>query len=364
MDKKPQKIAIILPTLVVGGAEKLVFEELSYMQDDPRFSFELHLVHEAGCLFERFADFHIPIRVWNTPHRSPLTVIGYLKIVYYLRKKRFDVIHCHLIEYQSPWIGHLARIKTIFTVHNNTCLGFFKKFCIRHNSLVFGCGRSVVENLKNFMPSKKLKMLQNGIKKNILNNRIEKHDFLANIGIDSERKIIFSVGRLTEKKGYDILIRAIEQVMKKIPNIVLLIAGDGPDREKLCAQILNQSMQDHIYLLGNINNVRQLMRICDVYVNSSRYEGLPMSILEAMVSKRAIIATNIGGNIDVIKNGWSGLLVPYGNVKELRDALVKILIDNKMRKELSVNAFNLFMREYTIEQHCAILAEEYLKLAL
>jgi len=140
-----------------------------------------------------------------------------------------------------------------------------------------------------------------------------------------------------------------------------LIGGDGPDRKKLERQIIEAGMQKHIRLLGIVDDVDELFIISDIYVNSSRWEGLPVTLLEAMSRKKPVLATNVGGNGQVIKDGETGLLVPSGHPNMLAEGILKILRDNLWAAQLAERGYELFRKEYSIEKHCGTLVSEYLR---
>lgn len=354
-----KKIAILLPSLSVGGAEQMVFNELSFLRHDSRFYFEIHIVFEPGRLYDKFKQLEIPICLWSAPHKKLRTIAIYYNIARYLRLKRFDIVHIHLMECFGPWIGRLSGLKVFFTVHSDLKYKLLQRFCMRRNDLIFGCGSSVLNNLKNFIPEKKIKLLNNAIGPITLSD-VQPEEIFKRWGLCKDTKVVLSLGRLTKLKGFDLLIEAFHRVIEKESKVILLIGGEGPEKEKLEQQIKALGMQKHIRLLGLVNNVNELLEICDVYVNSSRIEGLPMTILEAMAHKKPIVATRVGGNSEVVKNGETGLLVAPEMPVFLTDAIVTLLEDDMLRKKLGEGAFALLVKNYTIEKHCEALALEYM----
>ena len=354
-----KKIAILLPSLAVGGAERLIFDELSFLRYDPRFYFEIHIVFEPGHLYEKFKQLEIPIRLWNASHKKLSTLKVYYNIARYLRSERFNIVHIHLMEYSGPWIGRLSGLKVFLTAHIDIKYESLVRFCMRRNDLIFGCGVRVLNNLKNFIPEKKLKLLNNAIGPMATIN-VQPEDVLKRWGLCKDMKVVLSIGRLAKQKGFDLLIKAFQRVIEKESKAILLIAGEGPDKEKLEQQITAIGMQEYIRLLGLVDNVNELLEICDVYVNSSRLEGLPITLLEAMAHKKPIVATHVGGNSEVIKNEETGLLVAPERPDLLADAILKLLEDDVLQNKLGKEAFALFEKNYTIEKHCETLALEYM----
>ena len=354
-----RKIAILLPTLQVGGAERIVYEELSHLKDDERLYFEIHIVFDAGPLYNKFSNLKIPIHVWNAPHRKPKTLSVFLKIILYLRHEQFDILHVHMMNYFGPWIGRLASLKVILTVHNTYKYYLLQRICMRRSNVLFGCGLQVLKNLKKFIPNKKLKLLTNAISLFNFKN-IPVKDSLRHLGLKDDNKIVLSIGRLIVLKGYDLLIEAFHRVVEKEPQAILLIAGEGTEMKKLKHLIVEKGLTNQVRLLGLVNNVDELLEICHVYVNSSRSEGLSVTLLEAMTHKKPLIATDVGGNGEIVKQGETGILVPPCCSNSIADAIIRVLGDKLLQNKLGNGAFDLFQKKYTIEKHCEILVKEYL----
>ena len=152
-------------------------------------------------------------------------------------------------------------------------------------------------------------------------------------------------------------------LVQQIPKAVLLIGGRGDMDICLKGQIYDLNLQDNIRLLGHVERTDELLELCDVYVNSSRYEGLPMTLLDAMAHGKPIVATSVGGNSEVVRDGVTGLLVPPENPKKLYGALMKVLSDQELKEKLGAGSYNLFLEEYTIDRHCNKLANFYLQVA-
>lgn len=354
-----KKIAVLLPSLQVGGAERLVFEELSYLKKDPRFYFEIHLVFEPGYWYDKFRELGIPVHVWNAQHKAMSTTLTCFKIILYLRKRQFDVLHIHLLELFGVWLGIFAGVKTFQTVHYEIKKGMMKRISLRFNNVLFGCGAQVTNNLGNFIPARKIRLLNNAINP-LQASTVPSEDVLLRLGLRKENQIVLTLGRLTRQKGYDVLIQSFIMVVRKQSKAVLLIGGDGPDMESFKRQIAEAGMQGHILLLGIVSDVTELLEICDVYVNSSRWEGLPITLLEAIAARKPIVATRVGGNAEVVREGETGLLVPPERADLLAEAILNVLGDKALRDKLGTQAYELFKNDYTIEKHCETLASAYL----
>jgi glycosyltransferase involved in cell wall biosynthesis len=360
MTTQPIKIAVLLPSLHVGGAERLVLEELSFLRGDPRFSFEVHLVFEEGLFFNNLSLLGLPIHVWHAPHKSVNMLKSYFDIVRYLRKSRTTILHSHLLDSIGPIIGRMAGAKVVATVHNDKKYGITERFVLGKSDLVLGCGTQVLRNIREFIPLEKVNVLSNAIHK-IDSMDFHREDVFEQFGIKEGSRLIVSLGSLSRQKGFDMLVKAFRLVIEDLHDTVLLIGGDGEERNHLEALVKSEGLEEHVKLPGVIRDINKVLASCDVYVNSSRWEGLPMTLLEAIAHGKPMIATDVGGNAEVVKDNVTGILVPAENPDKLASALISMLKNKPLRERMGNEALALFLRDYTIDKHCEALAEYYLQ---
>jgi glycosyltransferase involved in cell wall biosynthesis len=140
---------------------------------------------------------------------------------------------------------------------------------------------------------------------------------------------VLSVGRLRAPKDFLTLVRAVSQLE---PGAVRLrIAGDGPDRPQLVAEIERLGLADVIELLGTSGDIGALLGAADVFVLASASEGLPMSVLEAMAAGTPVVASQVGGMPELVNDGETGVLVPPGDPAALAAALARLAADPALR---------------------------------
>jgi phosphatidylinositol alpha-1,6-mannosyltransferase len=160
-----------------------------------------------------------------------------------------------------------------------------------------------------------------------------------------KNKIILSVNRLVERKGNDTVIRAMVQVIKKVPDAVYVIGGHGPYRKQLESLVNELNLRDTVLFLGSVKNedIGRLYKACDVFVMMSRnirdedVEGFGISFLEAGVCGKPVVGGNSGGIPEAVQDGLTGFLVDPHNVDVLADVLVRLLTDASLAAELGQN---------------------------
>ena len=149
--------------------------------------------------------------------------------------------------------------------------------------------------------------------------------------IERSRPVVLTVARLDEQKGHRYLLEAAAQ----IPEAQFVLAGDGPLRTSLEAQARSLGVEERVKFLGYRSDIADLLADCDVFVLPSLYEGLPLSILEAMSAGKPVIATHIGGTDEAVIAGETGLLVPPANPTALAAAIRSVLTDRPLAQRLA-----------------------------
>jgi glycosyltransferase involved in cell wall biosynthesis len=150
------------------------------------------------------------------------------------------------------------------------------------------------------------------------------------IGGPEDRPIVLVVARLDQQKGHRHLLAAA----REIPEAVFALAGEGPLRSALEAMACDMGVRDRIRFLGERSDVPDLLAACDIFVLPSLYEGLPISVLEAMAARRPVVATAIGGTDEAVVHGETGLLVPPADPTSLAAAIRRVLADDELRARL------------------------------
>ncbi len=175
---------------------------------------------------------------------------------------------------------------------------------------------------------------------------------------DGKGLLVLAVGRLVQPKGHVHFVEAAAQVLKSIPDVKFIIAGEGPLRKEIQRAIDKLGVSDNVLLLGNRTDISALLEACDVFVLSSLYEGLSMALLEAMAAGVPVVSTEIAGVADLIEGGVTGLLAPPGDSNALAEALCTVLADNELRTRLALNGKTLVEEKFTLDH----MGQQYLEL--
>ena len=239
---KKIKIAIILPSLNIGGAEKLIYAEMAQMRNDKRFSFEIHLLFEQGVMFDAFRRLAIPLHVWNAPHKSLKLIYTFLKITAHLRQNQVDVLHCHLSNLGALF-GRLAGCRVVTTLHKDVRLSLWEKMSMYLNHFMIGCSQASCRRIREVVPKKWCLLLNNAVS---LPKNLKKKGYRIRqqLNLPDHTHLVVTLGRLIKAKGYDVLIEGFKSVQQHFSEVALIIAGHGPEYDTLQKQIKNTGVQN------------------------------------------------------------------------------------------------------------------------
>ena len=169
----------------------------------------------------------------------------------------------------------------------------------------------------------------------------------SNVELVQKQNIVLSLGRVTKEKGVDTLLYAWKSIESKTKEWRLQIVGDGEDKEEF--QKLSQKLNlNCVEFIASTKDVKYLYKQAKLFIIPSLFEGMPMTILEAMACKCCVISTNTAGGKKLIKNNETGILFHIGHSEELAQKLSLLIDNNEDREQFALNAF-AYVKQYNIE---------------
>jgi glycosyltransferase involved in cell wall biosynthesis len=283
-------------------------------------------------------------------------ISGLISLIKLHKKHRFDIIHAHWVIPNGPIATTFSLITNtpmIITLHGSDIfvslkkgfLGFITKICFKYASFITVCSQHLYESALSLgaIPEQ-LRLIVWGADPAIFDpSNFPPQDIIRkSLKLPTSGNIILSLGRLVKKKGVEYLIKAAPYVKKKVPDVSIVIAGDGPELKTLKQLAVELRAQDYIHFIGKVDwdYVPLLLHASDVFVapsiedESGNMDGLPTTILEAMAAGKPVVATNIAGIPLVILDGRTGLLVPPRDSHALAEAIVLILLNKSLREKM------------------------------
>ena len=349
------KIMQVIPYFCFGGAETMC-ENLCYAQQK--------LGHDVVVV--SLYDEHTPIaqrmeeagvRILYLDKKLGLDVSMVPKLLKLMRREAPDVVHTHLdvVKYAAA-AAKLAGIQNcVHTVHNvaeKEAEGLARKI----NRVYFHMGWAKPVALSPEvrqticavygLPIKDIPVIYNGID---LSRCIPKEDYS-----DREPMTLLHIGRFNEQKNHGGMLRAFQYILGRIPQCRLVLVGDGELRDEMENLARELGIAEQVEFCGSQPDVHPFLQRADLFLLPSNYEGMPMTIIEAMGTGLPIVATAVGGVPDMVENGVSALLTPC-DAQAVGDACIMLLKDAELRKKLGENAFKrsrLFSAEQMAQSYC------------
>ena len=344
----------VLHTRVVtgagGGPEKTILNSPRFLKvhgysvscvymrhpRDHRFSHLEHLAREKGA------------ELLTVDDRGPLDwrVLVRLQDIY--REHQPAIWHGH--DYKSNlfglWFNRSHQMKLVTTVHGwvertwKTPLYYaVDRFCLRRYDAVVCVSRDLHDACIDLGVSEDCCwLLPNAIDTDEFKRREPLAAAKARHGISPNRFLIGAVGRLSDEKGFTFLIRAVRKLADEGLDLALWIAGEGPEEAKLRRLIAGLGLGERVSLLGHRTDMKDLYHAMELFVLSSKREGLPNVVLEAMAMEVPVVCTRVAGTPDLIKHGENGLLVNPGSAGSLAAAIKQLQTDPQLRADLGRRA--------------------------
>lgn len=327
----------VIPYLGIGGAEVTV-ETLSTALVHRGYKVIIYSLYSTTTKITQRIDKDIVIKYFYKKKGIDLGLI--IRLAKELSIDRPNVIHTHLSS--LPYI-YLARqfgcksCKIIHTVHSvvDKEAGKFGRFirqCLFKTAVTpVGISRTIKQSIqkKYGLNSAQVKLVYNGVSHNKFH---PKYDYTIN-----DHFKLLHIGRFSEEKNHMMMISVVKELVEKGMNVRLSLIGEGVLMDKCMEYVKLHNLDEKVIFLGLQEDVSEFLSNADVFLLPSLWEGMPISLIEAMITGLPIIAANVGGIPDMIKNQYSGILINC-NPNELQNAIIELSEDESLRRKLGVNA--------------------------
>ena len=215
--------------------------------------------------------------------------------------------------------------------------------------------RRLVED--GIVPSRLVKVVPNGVRVGLFGSTGSENARLQ-LDVPVDALVVGSVGRLNEAKDHALLLRAFGELIKEIPGALMLIVGDGEERAELERLAAATGINGRVRFLGDRSDVAFLLPAMDIFALSSRNEGYSVALLEASAAGAAIVATDVGGNGEIVQHEVRGLLVKHGDVMSFRHALATLAKSPDLRIQFGSKARAWAAENASVE----VMAQRYERL--
>jgi glycosyltransferase involved in cell wall biosynthesis len=362
------RVGFVLHVMQVAGAEMLVAETIRRLGRtiDP----VVLCLDGVGQLGEQMRSEGVPV---VELHRRPgLDLALPRRMAAQVERYGLDVIHAH--QYTPFFYTALARpfvrrpVHVIFTEHGrhypdvvSTKRRLINRFVLaRFADEINGVSQFSVDSLARVdgFGSRTLDVIPNGIDA-LRYAQGSRSDAKVRVGLDVSRRHIACIARFHPIKDHAMLLQAFALATGKVPDVDLVLAGDGPLRAQLTEQATSLGVASRVRFLGVRSDVPDILRAVDVFALTSIAEAASITLLEAMASELPVVVTDVGGNPEIVKHGVEGLLVPRGDAAAAAAAFVDLLTDRQRAERMGRAGRARVLERYQLDTTVATYYARY-----
>lgn len=333
-----------------GGQEKRIFTEMLGMVARGH---HVVLVSRASCALAREAA-KAGIPVFHLPFAGKFDFASVLRLVRLIRRERIDVVNTH--SGIDSWVGgmaaRLAGVGLVRTRHLN--LPLHRSW---HNFVHFlphrlvTCGKVMRDKLasEHGFPAEQLVSIPTGIDFSRFQAKRSRGAVRAELGLAEDRFVILMAAVLRGVKRHEVALKAFAEFRRSAPEAILVLAGDGPLRQAMESLCHNLGIDDAVRFLGHREDVPDLMQAADVLLLTSRSEGVPQAVTQALGVGLPVVATAVGGVPELVIHEETGLLVEPENPLAVAAGLRRLHADAALRQHTAAAGRTHAQTHYSLE---------------
>jgi L-malate glycosyltransferase len=357
-----RRVFFLVDSFEIGGTETQAVE-LALRLDPARYAVTLACLQMRGPLLAKLDGSSVSVMEWNAGGgvNSPRGIYQILRLARFLRHARFDIVHAHDLWSNLIAIpaARLARVPVIISSRRDLAhLAWYtprRRKILRHlqslsSAVLVNSGqiRDQLVHEDGFRPEF-IRVVHNGIDVNHFRHLTSERSKLFP-GLENCTLIVSTGNMHTDVKGHPTLIEAARRICARFPEVKFLLIGDGKKRAEFESKVSELGLQPNFLFLGSRQNVPEILACCDMAVLPSQAEGFSNALLEYMATGLPTIATDIGGNPEVIENGVDGLLVKPNDPTALADAISSLLQDPNLASQLGAAGRERVRRHFDFAQ--------------
>lgn len=356
-ESRTKTIALMLESDGPGGAEWLLLRLAEELRGRGHRIVPVGPVRGSGWLGQKFKDHGFEPRTFGL--RKPVDWRCAWNLTGMLREAQVDAVHSH--EFTMAVYGAVAarllRVPHVTTMHGNQKMTaawrrrVALRWSFRNSRAVTAVSHATASQVERDLglASGTIEVIHNGVP------RVsgDPEPIVRELGISADEVVVLAVGNLDRRKGHIVLLQALHGLQDALAprrwRLVIAAGRGGPERESLEAFADQHGCRDRLTILGQRDDVPNLMAAADVFAMPSLWEGLPLALLEAMIAGKAIVASATAGIPEAITSEEHGILTPPGDVPALTKALLRLLADEDYRTGMAARAGARGLERFTVE---------------
>ncbi len=313
--------------------------------------------NEEGLLVENLKA--LGVETFRLAMRNPFDFKAAWELNMLCRKLGIDLIHTQYLRenYIALWSRLFnPAVRVVYTNHfileNNFILKKFNKLLTPlEANIIAVCNRGKEMMISNGVDGSKIKVIFNAVDPDFWAKPIQS-TLRQELGIGEDVFVLLCGSRFAYDKGHKFLINSLAELKKMSgEKFVCVLANDGPFLEPSRQQVKELGLEDEVIFIGFRKDIKNLYYGADLYINSSQHEALSFAILEVLGSGLPIIATDMGGNGDIVNSGTNcGILVKYDDAKGLAEAINKVMSSVELQKALRENALKAVREKFNLDK--------------
>lgn len=375
MDRKKNKLKVAHILNSVGGVDvslRLILGNIDSLKFD---AIVLHGTEDTDIPF--LNDFNEPVRDYKLPIEREVNLFKDFRVILntikILRQEKPDVIHAHSAKggIVGKVVGYILNIPVLHTPQAYSYLSAESNFKRNFYLFVERCFRATNNKIVASSESEQNRAIKEvGYKKEntiVFNNSINPITEIEPLQIKKTwpDDYICSVGRPSFQKNIELMLDVLLEVKNKKTDIHLVLMGVGyhsPNLKIIQEKIKDLRLEDNITLLEwtSRNDIFNIIENAQFYITTARYEGLPYSVIESLALGKAVIATDVDGNRDLVKSNFNGYLIPNHDKNAFSEAILSLIDNKETLMNFSVNSLKLFNEKFSIKKSIVNLEQIYL----
>jgi L-malate glycosyltransferase len=355
----PIHVAVVITSFEPGGTERQMTELIRRL-DPQQFRIHVACFRKAGAWLPRVEAAAVEVAQFRLrSFKSPASITTLREFARWLRSREIAIVQaCDLYANVFALPGAaLARVPIRIGARREIAPPDKSRAHLTAQRLAYRAAHRVVANStagadrlrKEGVPAEKVVVISNGI---------DLTEFTVP-AVPRRRRVVATVANLRQEKGHDVLLRAAALVRRRVPDARFRIIGDGPQREPLQQLASRLAVADCVEFLGHREDVPSLLATSDVSAFPSRTEAFPNGLIEAMASGLPVVASGVGGMLELIEHGRNGLLVPPDDEHALASSLVELMQNDGFANELGLAARLTIDRRYSFDRMVRAFTDLY-----
>lgn len=359
----------------VGGAERNLLNLIRYMAPS---HIEHHVAFRyfSGELRDDFESCGARLHVLESGRYrgyDPRRIKEISELKSLIAAQHIDILHAHLPPsiLTGPIVAYLGGCKSVISVHAmRKQLGFheFGQFHLVKrfiDAYIEGSLGVYNDLMRAGVPPALLHHIAYGVDGSLFSTgrRGLRREFRAAYAIPDDAFVIGRIARFDRQKGFDLLLRAVPGLLERIPELYVVLIGDGPEMETLKALAHSLGVAARVVFTGFFTDTHKALAGMDLVTITSRQEALGISTLEAMAAAKALVSFDIGGLGEAITHGENGILVKSEDMSALTEAIVRLYTDSSLREQMENESERRFRAGYSVVKMCECMQVFYANVA-